>query len=216
MEKVYENNSILSKILPCLLIALYLIMCLFGSTVCAYDVTYNDNTYTLNDEISNFKYIATIQLDNYIHIICADKPFVFFTDGIDGGGNAIWRIGYPDSDDNFYYKTIWWSDVSKIPSYTLSDFTKTNVCSSTFTLPKNWTEENHATSTFDLKDKDGNVVFQGASSELAGVTIPAIQSAEEIPQAIVKMMKVVIPVGLVVLGIGLVIYLIKSVILRMQ
>ena len=60
------------------------------------------------------------------------------------------------------------------------------------------------------------MVFQGASQEeLAGVTIPAIQSAEEIPQAIIKAMKVVIPVGLVILGIGLVIYLIKSVILRM-
>ncbi len=216
MEKVYENNNILFKILPCLLIALYLIMCLFGSTVCAYDVTYNDNTYTLNDEISNFKYIATIQLDNYVYILCSDNPFVFFTEDTYSDGSPIWRIGYPEHDSKFYYISVWWTNISKIPSYTLSDFSETIACSSTFSIPKNWTEANHATSSFDLKDKDGNVVFQGASPELAGVTIPAIQSAEEIPQAIIKTMKVVIPVGLVILGIGLVIYLIKSVILRMQ
>ena len=216
MEKVYENNNILFKILPCLLISMYAIMCLYGSTVCAYDVTYKDNTYTLNDEISNFKYIATVQVNNYVCILCSEKPFVFYVDGTDGGGNKIWRIGFPDTDDRFYYKLVWWTDVSKIPSYTLSDFTETKVSTSIFSIPQNWTEENHASSSFDLKDTDGNVVFQGASLELAGVTIPAIQSAEEIPQAIIKTMKVVIPVGLVILGIGLVIYLTKSVILRMQ
>lgn len=216
MEKVFENNNnSLFKILPCLLIAMYAIMCLFGSTVCATDVTVDGNTYSLSDEISSFKYLATFKDGNYFYIICADKPFVFYSGGEDGGGYTIWYIGFPNRDSTLYYKSVWFTDFSEIPSYTLSDFDKTDACSSPFSRPEKWTKEN-ATSNFDIKNVDGDVVFQGASPELAGVTISAIQSAEEIPQAIIKTMKVVIPVGLLILGIGLVIYLIKSVILRMQ
>ncbi len=204
MERVYKREGILFKILPCLLIAMYVVMCIYGSTVCAYDVSYNDNTYTLNDEISNFKYIATVQLDSYVHIICSDKPFVFFTDGVNGEGSPIWYIGFPESDGTFYYKSVWWSNVSSIPSYTLSDFSESGVCSSTFSIPKNWTEANHATSSFDLKDKDGNVVFQGASQEaLATIIRPQVEGIQlqTILQEIIQILPLTIAVVVSFLGL---------------
>ena len=43
------------------------------------------------------------------------------------------------------------------------------------------------------------------------VEIPALETVEQIPEAMKETMKVVIPVGLVILGIGLVVYLIKFV-----
>lgn len=45
-----------------------------------------------------------------------------------------------------------------------------------------------------------------------GVEIPALETAEQIPQAIATTLKILIPIGLVVLGIGLTIFLIKRVI----
>lgn len=46
-------------------------------------------------------------------------------------------------------------------------------------------------------------------------TIPALETVEQIPEAITKTLQVMIPVGLVILSMVLVVYLIKSVILRM-
>lgn len=48
------------------------------------------------------------------------------------------------------------------------------------------------------------------------VVIPALETAEQIPQVIVKTLKILIPVGLIVLAIGLTIYLIKRVIYLTQ
>lgn len=56
------------------------------------------------------------------------------------------------------------------------------------------------------------LVFHQPVTEIQGVTIPALETADQIPQAIVTTLKIMIPVGLVVLSIGLVVYLIKRVI----
>lgn len=60
-----------------------------------------------------------------------------------------------------------------------------------------------------IKNKSGDVVFLGAPQTVEQVKIPAIQQAEEIPQAMAEVLKILIPVGLVIFGIGLVIYLIR-------
>ena len=206
MEKVYENNNILFKILPCLLIAMYAVMCLYGSTVCATDVTVDDYTYTLPIEISNKKYVL-IYKENYNVIIFASDDEFHYQANYNFNQGAI----ISNTTNNMKYLNVF----SKNDLYKISDisFYSNTSCLNGAPVDK---FDTITFCNFDLKDKDGNVVFQGASPELAGVTIPAIQSAEEIPQAIIKTMKVVIPVGLVILGIGLVIYLIKSVILRTQ
>lgn len=51
---------------------------------------------------------------------------------------------------------------------------------------------------------------------VTGVVIPALETAEQIPETIVKTLKILIPVGLVVLAVGLIIYLIKRVIYSTQ
>lgn len=53
MERVYKREGILFKILPCLLITMYAVMCLIGSYVCAtsnqvFSFDYNGNNYTVS------------------------------------------------------------------------------------------------------------------------------------------------------------------------
>lgn len=65
-------------------------------------------------------------------------------------------------------------------------------------------------------DKDtGNVVFQGAPQKVEQVTIPKLETAQEIPQAMNKVLQMIIPIGLIVFLSGLLIYLVRLVILRM-
>ena len=54
------------------------------------------------------------------------------------------------------------------------------------------------------------LVFQSPVTDKA--VIPALETAEEVPKAMVQTLRILIPVGLIVLGIGLVIYLIRRVI----
>lgn len=72
----------------------------------------------------------------------------------------------------------------------------------------------------DIYNKsDGTLFFQKTLvpeiPEIVGTTIPALETAEQIPTAMVETLKVIIPVGLVIFGILLLILLVKSVILRM-
>ncbi len=63
MEKVYEKEGILFKILSCIFIAIYIVMCLFGSFVFASDsdtITYTNSNgikYVLPSEYAEYKYI---------------------------------------------------------------------------------------------------------------------------------------------------------------
>lgn len=220
MEKVYENNNILYKILSCLLIALYLIMCLYGSTVFAADDGYY-KTFSFDVDDVKYNISANFPIDSNYYVLIRRT----YDD------NKVGEYGMAISNSPLYYqkeaqyskaclKTI---DNTKIyyVNFDLSDETNLKFSTSDF---KNDRDNIGAWDTFDIlysfsdiyaSDNADELVFQGASQELAGVTIPEIQSAKEIPQAIIKTMKVVLPVGLVILGIGLVIYLIKSVILRM-
>lgn len=62
--------------------------------------------------------------------------------------------------------------------------------------------------------KNNDVVFQPTPQVVGEVRIPEIQSVEEIPQAMSKVLEMIIPVGLIVLSIGLLIYLVRLVISR--
>lgn len=237
MEKVYENNNILFKILPCLLIALYLIMCLFGSTVCATDVADNEilistkfyGDFTIPKPPKDLYYAFfthTFQNSRYSFVyVFSYNPIEFSIDYntkiiTATSSSCIYQSSFGVGDKNTYISTAKRLDYDDIKNKLNSGeyknsalFNLTNF--STNSIASDITSSNNC--NFKVAyDENNNLVFPKASQELAGVTISAIQSAEEIPQAIVKMMKVVIPVGLVVLGIGLLIYLIKSVILRMQ
>lgn len=66
----------------------------------------------------------------------------------------------------------------------------------------------------DLYNFDGDILFHGAPS--SSIASFSLTGAEQIPQAMVGVVKIVLPVGLGILGLGLVILLIKSVIYRMR
>ena len=246
MKEFFESNNFLFKILFCFIIITYIFMCLFGSYVCAasnktyhceplnYDFTLNanDSFDSNNIKFLLYSYIYTIDSTNETKI--AFYP-IFYTGTayfdkdnqklhIKNGARyymAMSRI-YDESnleDIAEYFQTTFDEDFSTKDFSFLVDeqyFEEDSVIS----LYQNGctTKSYYAIGSNNVYDyiNQDDILFPGARQELAGVTIPAIQSAEEIPQAIIKTMKVVIPVGLVILGIGLVIYLIKSVILRMQ
>lgn len=66
----------------------------------------------------------------------------------------------------------------------------------------------------DLFNSNGDVLFRGAPS--SKIAFFELTGAEQIPQAMLGVAKIVLPVGLIVLGIGLLIYLIKRVIYSMK
>ena len=66
-----------------------------------------------------------------------------------------------------------------------------------------------------MKGSNSNEIFF-QKTPVTAVEIPALESAEQIPEAMATALKIIIPVGLAILGIGLIIYLIKCVIYRMR
>lgn len=70
-------------------------------------------------------------------------------------------------------------------------------------------------SNFNIKNSSGEVVFQGAPQKVEQVTIPKLETAQEIPQTMNKVLQMIIPIGLIVFLCGLLIYLTRLVILRM-
>ena len=66
----------------------------------------------------------------------------------------------------------------------------------------------------DLCNSNGDVLFRGAPS--SKIAFFELTGAEQIPQAMLGVVKIVLPVGLIVLGIGLLIYSIRRVIFSMK
>ncbi len=229
MEKIYKNNNILFKIIPCILIAIYVFTFLLGSTVHATSYTceqFPQNTIITPEIYDNSTYhVIYVYWSGYwasARLFFSDEPIrVEITyDERNGYTGILFGSTVTGQSIRFFEKNLsdgWdFSNETEFKNGGINTSLPSGLAyGQDFPLEiKNYLADCNC----DVYDeKTGEVVFQGASQEeLAGVTIPAIRSAEEIPQAIIKTMKVVIPVGLVILGIGLVIYLIKSVILRIQ
>ena len=66
-----------------------------------------------------------------------------------------------------------------------------------------------------MKGSNSNEIFF-QKTPVTAVEIPALETAEQIPEAMATALKIIIPVGLAILVIGLIIYLIKCVIYRMR
>lgn len=66
-----------------------------------------------------------------------------------------------------------------------------------------------------MKGSNSNEIFF-QKTPVTAVEIPALETAEQIPEAMSTALKIIIPVGLAILVIGLIIYLIKFVIYRMR
>ena len=66
-----------------------------------------------------------------------------------------------------------------------------------------------------MKGSNSNEIFF-QKTPVTAVEIPALETAEQIPEAMATALKIIIPVGLAILVISLIIYLIKCVIYRMR
>ena len=198
-------------------------------------LTYNDNDYSFYSPFSeNFDFdfdrdlfcIVTLKNgdnDDFYFLTVKDAKFY-----IDDGAQIEFRIRMLNNKPGKGFRAHY---LGSNESY--SDVLKLNVYQYNFNS-RNWKQKdenvyagfqnglwwdlNNATflySQFDIyPEGGGDVLFHGAP--LKNNTMFQLTGAEQIPQAMVKVVKIVLPVGLVILGIGLVILLIKSVIYRMK
>lgn len=198
MERVYKREGILFKILPCLLIAMYVIMCLYGSTVCATDIVVDDNSYTLSTEISKKKYIVIYQKilygTNYINIIASNDEFHYQSNFAFGDGAII-----SNTDTKFKYLYVFSND----DLYKISDISYYRDTSTVYGAPFDNLEQ-ITYCNFDLKDNDGNVVFQGASQELATTMISTQITSVDFSQVLAEVLQILlIALPVVILVIAL-------------
>ena len=198
MERVYKREGILFKILPCLLIAMYAIMCLYGSTVCATDIVVDDNSYTLPTEISGKKYIVVYQRNvagiNYITVIASDDEFHYQPNFAYGQGAII-----SNTETKFKYLYVFSND----DLYKISDV---SYYSDTLNVNGSFCDNSEQITccNFDLKDNDGNVVFQGASQELATTIISTQITSVDFSQVLTEVLQILlIALPVVILVIAL-------------
>lgn len=215
MEQVYKREGILFKILPCLFIAVYAIMCLFGSSVQAsvneaytfdYDnhtVTYDNKTYKINDDIFSKKYICfTSNGGLSISVFCSDYPF--YVDGSIYSSTSDKFYTVRSYDENkFYYYTFTSSNMHDVlpylRSWDLSHYFSSVVVSSSYKFGSEYTY----LSNFDIKDENDEVVFQGASPELATIIKPQVEEIQfqEILQEIIQILPIILVVIVVLIAI---------------
>lgn len=85
MYLAYKDTNILFKILPCLLIAIFLVMILSSCCFAVMDISYEDITITLSDNICSYKYIFLCKYfwnydgKNYLELVCSNTPITFDT-----------------------------------------------------------------------------------------------------------------------------------------
>ena len=245
MERVYKRGGILFKILPCLLIAMYAVMCLYGSTVCAasslplaedfsfdYDkksLIYQGNSYRINNEILSFKYVVILPSVSssanssnigHIQFFVSDIPLVVESSNyINALGDKLYTIRVnSDLDTDYLYEYSFFlgyindipnikSQLSNLSSLSLSSFAKEKGLGSQVA-------ERAYFSSYDLKDKEGNVVFQGASQEaLATIIRPQVEGIQlqEILQEIIQILPVILVVIVALIAIRKAIHLLLRV-----
>lgn len=192
MEKVYKNNNILFKILPCLLIAMYAVMCLFGSYVCAADkedVYEIQNMGTINiSNPNNYYYLISMLKDSYgsyyVKLVISKSPIVNSRQ-FSASGSYFYEVTSEDKSEIKYsnmdslgtlkeavsqINTVLSKDFSDIPKspYLIGNYAQ---------LPRG---ERYAASAqicnYDVKNRSGEVVFQSSVKFIS----PEIQNKDKI------------------------------------
>ena len=216
--------KISNKILVILSIFAILITCVCSSAF-AYDIGVSkDITYKIPDDLSShaFKWIYS-GVYRYNDSGCTAYTFIFTSDspisielGEKTNTNDMVRQNITlHSDSEIYFvwnsvNTSYKEDYLNAPYF--SDFTNSEIYeyskkSSFVRYYCDAEKTSYGYSNFDVKDIDGNVVFQGAQ---AVVQPMEIQRVEEILPEMWAIARTIIPICLAVFGVLLVVYLIKS------
>ena len=210
------KNKTYKKILFIFIIILTFFSIIFGNNnVLAYEIKQNNYTFFIENRVYeklktfpeynddyNF-YISRWEglYDYYFMPKNVAQNVKFYTNGRSIRSTAkINNIKYYKLDLNFNIyrdETINWQFNDR---YDLDDNTNTKYF---YTDLNVYTDDTFTT-----------IFFQG--TPLMEVTIPAVETVEQIPEIMKMVMKIIIPIGLVILSIGLLIFLIRLIILRVM
>lgn len=202
-----------NKILPILcifiLLSLILVNTSFASTNETFTCSYNGTSYTvpaLPEDVYNYNYyfIAKTSGSNAKYkLVYSNEPFIYVekcTAFKEYGVDCITR-------GKITYYTY---DPSTMSDWTKE--TKADLHISGFLKPS----ENYwyflCYTNADICDESGTVFFHQAP--VTAVEIPALETAEQIPEAMATALKMIIPVSLALLSILLLIYLMRRLICR--
>lgn len=231
MERVYKRDGILFKILPCLLIAMYAVMCLFGSYVCAAD---NEDIKTVYCELLdyNFELKGNIFNNNNVKYMLITSNQTYNKRDLVGFYFIVYDgIAYYDENNQvFHFKN---SHVYSVNSVILSEnFTKKRAIdsfsesldrnfSSFDEIPGNISDDckvdfkytsssiinntycSSSNNVYDYSD-ESKVVFQGASQEALATQIKTqVQGIQlqEVIQEIIQILPVILVVVVALIAI---------------
>ena len=221
--KILKNKIIITFILLFILLFSNII------TVLATDYTYNDdNTVTFSDRNGQERTLPLFNIDGYdisngfalkyyfgtyyLYILADENSYFAFS------GSSDFHI---DKGSCYYFqlKNNEWSYLEEIVAPVIRIAVYSEIIY-------------HSVDVYDCDDYS-TIIAEGSPNffqvappeevpetpeeipETLTTTIPALETVEQIPTAMVETLKLIIPVGLVIFGIVLLILLIKSVISRM-
>ena len=221
-----RNNFILYKLIPCLIILMFAVMCLYGSKVYADNSVYDDFTTYNASNGDTLEFYYTINnlpiIEDYSPLVCSSydsgtNQYVFqayYFSVSDINNSIVYGLSHPSIDNAIlvrmnscdYYKLVKRQPVS---SSNLSNIT-VDFSNPTYPLETKHNNSsgygittlypNNSYTFFDLKDSQGNVVFQAPSQTR---TIVASQVGEVEMNRTLQEILGILPVVVVVL-VGLI------------
>lgn len=194
------QNLLKNKVFYILLFSfLFIIISLNSTTFASFDFNYNGNSFSLPDLPVNYKNKIILDCPNYscYYYLCSDYEFTYFLN--EQGTHGTFRSESFDLYCLNYNSDHWSTYFTNRQSDGAID---------------SYRKENIIFSTFDICDStSGNVVFHvapQAQGEVVQVELMKPTQVQEIPQQIVAVVMIVLPIFLGIFGVLLVLYLIKS------
>lgn len=208
------KNILNNKIFVFILTFIFIVFFIFNSAFGYYDFEYEDESYRLGDNLTNFRYWFIGQKYNekwggtYFLFFGSDYPLYYVQSG---NVTSVYSLDPINGKTGSYCGEFYSTDIMGMTYDMMETCTKDDLrywgypSSSGRFSDLNLIYANH-----DVLNEEGEVVFQGAPLPPQVVEPMKIQQVEEIPQEVIKIVKMIIPTFLMIFGTLLVLYLIKS------
>ena len=165
----------------------FLFLLLLVTDCFGFNVDYNKEVYTFPDvEPNNFNVCGVYNFSNNFWIIVFSfnkEPYYDSSTGYLKFSGQYTKFIYKSEDGKYYSET---SSSGLASFYQIS--------------------ENLLYSNFDIKDKDGTVVFQKPVLQV----VVELETIQELPTLVKRLMIIILPVGLIVFSAVLLIFLVRS------
>ncbi len=228
--KIFMKNLLKNKLI--LVLSIFLLIVGIFTYCSSYSVDIGDgNTAIVPDDVSSKTYIfywyaRTTNRDGQTYlsrnIIASDVP-LYVSNIKTGGGeyygwlSHIYTFKFTSNKSESCFSGGGYSPFSSNPievDYNISKVSLSDVESFDYTyhtsLEDTCTAEFRCFSNYDICDTEGNVVFPAPPQTVEAVELMKETQVEEIPQQIVAILKIIIPIFLAIFGTLLLLYLIKS------